>query len=82
MRCEEESITTFQSLGGRLTSLDGIKIQKESLLRFIYECSMKDATRNSRALYQKTVNFFNLIFGETVVKIAKMCEFDLNEDVI
>jgi hypothetical protein len=42
MLCEEESTKTFQSLGGQLTSLDGIKIQKELLLHFIYECSMKD----------------------------------------
>jgi hypothetical protein len=49
MRCEEEGIKTFQSLGGQLTSLDGIKIQKGRLLHFIYECSMKDVL----TLYQK-----------------------------
>lgn len=42
MRCEAESIRTFQSLGGRLTSLDGIKIERAFLPRLVYGYNMKD----------------------------------------
>jgi hypothetical protein len=83
MRCEEESIKTFQSLGGQLTPLDGIKIQRGFLSRFVYEYSMKDVLTFRQIFYSFLAAtfhlFFNLILRVYVIKIAKNCEFESSE---
>jgi hypothetical protein len=69
MRCEEESIKTFSSLGGQLTSLHGIKIQKELLPTFVHECSMKDV-----------LTFYQIFYSFSPVKLSSLFKFNFEID--